>query len=107
MLWASGPEIKVILSDLNQKSSPARRIQVNTIWKDRIITLRYVRTVSYMHRRSQDICWGWGTRSTPPGLASVVHTFEVISGSWGSVSAPAVSRVMGGAQREIKLAKKI
>ena len=46
------------------------------------------------HRRSQDFCLGGGTWPTPPSLASVVHTFE--AGSWGSVSAPAVSRVMGG-----------
>ena len=46
--------------------------------------------------------WGGGTRPTPPILASVVHTFEAVAGSWGSVSAPAVSRVMGGAPRAIK-----
>ena len=39
---------------------------------------------------------GGGTRPTPPGHASVVHTFEAVVGSWRSVSAPAVSRVMGG-----------
>ena len=49
------------------------------------------------HRRSQDFFWGGGTRPTPPSLASVVHTFEAVAGSRGSVSAPAVSRVMGGA----------
>ena len=36
----------------------------------------------------------------PPSLASVVYTFEALAGSWGSVSTPAVSRIMGGAQRE-------
>ena len=50
--------------------------------------------------------WG-GTRPTPPSLASVVHTFEAVVGSWGSVSAPAVSRVMGGAPERIKIAKNI
>ena len=58
--------------------------------------------------------WGGGTRPMPPGrchpvdatrpmppsLASVVHTFEALASSWGSVSAPAVSRIMGGAQSE-------
>ena len=40
------------------------------------------------------------TRPMPPGLASVVYTFEALAGSWGSVSAPAVSRIMGGAERK-------
>ena len=44
----------------------------------------------------------WGTRPTPPSLASVVHTVEAVAGSWGSVSAPAVSRVMGGAPERNK-----
>ena len=34
----------------------------------------------------------------PPSLASVVYTCEALAGSWGSVSAPAVSRIIGGAQ---------
>ena len=45
---------------------------------------------------------GWGTRPTPPSHASVEHTFEAVVGSWGSVSAPAVSRVMGGTQERNK-----
>ena len=49
------------------------------------------------HRRSQDFCLGGGTRPTPPRLASVVHTFEAVAGSWRSASTPAVSRVMSGA----------
>ena len=40
------------------------------------------------------------TRPMPPSLASVVYTFEALAGSWGSVSAPTVSRIMGGAQSE-------
>ena len=52
-------------------------------------------------RHSQDyiiiVGGGGGTRPTPPSLASVVHTFEAVAGSWGSVSAAAVSRVIGGA----------
>ena len=60
-----------------------------------------------MHRRCQDFCLGGGTRPTPPSLASVVHTFEAVAGSWGSMSAPAVSRVMGGAPERIKIAKNI
>ena len=39
---------------------------------------------------------GGGTRPTPHSLASVVHTFEAVAGSRGSVRAPAVSRVTGG-----------
>ena len=35
-----------------------------------------------------------------PSLASVVYTFEALAGSWGSVGAPAVSRIMGGAESE-------
>ena len=62
---------------------------------------------TYTHRRSQDFCWGGGgTRPTPPSLASVVHTFEAVAGSRGSVSAPAVSRVMGGAPERNKNSKK-
>ena len=70
------------------------------------------------HRRSQDFGLG-GTRSMPPGrchpvdatrpmppsLASVVYTFEALAGSWRSASAPAVSRIMGGAQSEKQLQK--
>ena len=40
--------------------------------------------------------FGGATRPTPPSLTSVVHTFEAVAGRWGSVSAPAVSRVIGG-----------
>ena len=47
------------------------------------------------------------TRSMPPSLASVVYTFEALAGSWGSVSDPAVSRIMDGAQSETKLQKNI
>ena len=43
-----------------------------------------------------------GTRPTPPSLASVVQTFEAVAGSWGSVSAPAASTVMGGAPERNK-----
>ena len=46
--------------------------------------------------------FGGGTRPTPPSLASVVQTFEAVAGSWGSVSAPAASRVMGGAPERNK-----
>ena len=49
---------------------------------------------------------GGGTRPTPPSLASVVHTFEAVEGSRGSVSAPAVSRVMSGAPERNKNSKK-
>ena len=61
------------------------------------------------HRRSQDfcLCGGGGTRPTPPSLASVVHTFEAVVGSRGSVSAPAVSRVMGGTPERNKNSKTI
>ena len=41
--------------------------------------------------------WGGGHRPTPSGFASVVHTFEAVAGSWRSVSAQAISRVMSGA----------
>ena len=67
-----------------------------------------VRPAMMYHRRSQDFCLGGGaTRPTPPSLASVVHTFEAVAGSRGSVSAPAVSRVMGGAPERNKNSKKI
>ena len=56
------------------------------------------------HRRSQDFFWG-GIRLTPPSLASVVHTFEAVAGSRGSVIAPTVSRVMGGAPERNKNSK--
>ena len=49
------------------------------------------------HRRSQDFCWG-GHPAGVPSHASVVHTIEAVEGSGGSVSAPAVNRVMGGAR---------
>ena len=44
-----------------------------------------------MHRRSQDFGLGGG----PPGRrhAALHQSFEAVAGSWGSVSAPAVSRV--------------
>ena len=37
--------------------------------------------------------FGGGTRPTPPSHAPVVHKFEAVAGSWGSVSAPAVNGV--------------
>ena len=46
--------------------------------------------------------FGRGTRPTPPSLTSVVHTFEAVAGRWGPVSAPAVSRVIGGAPERKK-----
>ena len=66
---------------------------------------------------SPGFLFGGGTRPMPPGRchpvdatrpmpssrASVVYTFEALAGSWGSVSAPAASRIMGGAQSETKL----
>ena len=50
--------------------------------------------------------FGGGIRPTPRSLASVVHTFEAVAGSWGSVSAPVVSRVMGGAPERNKNSNK-
>ena len=50
---------------------------------------------------------GGGTRPTPPSFASAVHTFEAAVGRWGSVSAPAVSRVKGGALERNKNSKNI
>ena len=41
-------------------------------------------------------CGGGGNRPMSPSHASVVHTFEAVAGSWGSASAQAVNRVMGG-----------
>ena len=59
------------------------------------------------HRRSQGFCLGGGgNRPTPPSLASVVHTFEAVVGSWRSVSAPADRRGMGGAQERGENSKK-
>ena len=40
------------------------------------------------------------TRPMPSSRASVVYTFEALAGSWGSVSAPAASRIMDGVQSE-------
>ena len=50
---------------------------------------------------------GGGTRPTPPSLASVVHTFEAVAGSRGSVSAPSVSIVIGGTPERNKNSNKI
>ena len=58
------------------------------------------------YRRSQDFCLE-GTRPKPPNHASVVHTFEAVADSWGSVSALVVSRVMGGAPELNKNSKRI
>ena len=59
------------------------------------------------HRRSQDFFVGGGHPTDATNLASVVHTFEAVAGSRGSVSAPEVSRVMGGAPERNKNSKKI
>ena len=66
-------------------------------------------SVEYTGVRTQVffIWGGGGTRPSPPSLASVVHTFEAVAGSRGSVSAPAVNRVMGGAPERNKTSKKI
>ena len=51
-----------------------------------------------------------GTRPALSSHASLMHTFEAVAGSRGSgcdVSAPAVSRVMGGAPERNKYSKKI
>ena len=37
-------------------------------------------------------------RRHPALLQNFVHTFEAVVGRWGSVSAPAVTRVIGGAK---------
>ena len=47
------------------------------------------------------------TRPMPPSLAPVVYTFEALVGSWGSVGAPAVSRIMGGAEIEKNCKKNV
>ena len=54
----------------------------------------------YIGRDSHDVGVG-----TPPGHASVVLMFEAAADNWGSgsaVSAPAISKVMGGAQEQNK-----
>ena len=68
--------------------------------------------VALRHRCSQDFCLGGLTADatrpmppSPPCIRSVV--FEAIAGSWGSVSAPAVRRIMGGASERNKNSKTI
>ena len=62
------------------------------------------RVLSQPHRRNQGFCLGGG----PPGRCHpALHTFEALAGSWGSVSVPAVSRIMGGAQSEKELQKNV
>ena len=52
--------------------------------------------------------WGGGTQPMPPSQAPVVHTFDAVAGSWGSVSAPpAVNRVMCGAPERKKIYVKL
>ena len=46
-------------------------------------------------------------RETTPSFAAVVHTFEAVAGSWRSVSALALDRVMGGAPERNKNSKNI
>ena len=41
--------------------------------------------------------WVGGHLADATSHASVAHSFEAVAGSWGSVSAPAVNRVMGRA----------
>ena len=62
---------------------------------DNVLVQYLGRRAMYRHRRSQDFCGGHPADALPPGLASVVHTFEAID--LGSVSAPAVRIVVGGA----------
>ena len=50
----------------------------------------------------------WGDHpadATQP--ASAMHTFEAVTGSWRSVSTPAVRRVMSGAPERNKNSKKL
>ena len=53
--------------------------------------------------------FGGPGRRLPAMHHSVVHTFEAVAGSCGSVSAPAVNRVMvePKSEIEIKIAKKL
>ena len=53
------------------------------------------------------ISGGFGENLANVTGLSVVHTFEAVEGSRGSVSAPAVSRVMSGAPERNKNSKKI
>ena len=57
------------------------------------------------------MAWGFLTDCDQYTQPSLLHTFEAVADSCVSesaVSAPAISRVMGGAlQSEIKIAKKI
>ena len=72
-----------------------------------VCRMRYTFLTAATHPRSQDFCWGGGTRPTPPSFATLVYTFEAVASSWGSVSAPAVNRVMGGVPERNKNTQKI
>ena len=83
--------------------------KIPDMWRNSFLTPIYNNKGDIMNclkclkqRRSQDFCLGGGTRPMPPSLASVVHTFEAVAGSWRSVSTPAVGRVMSGAPERKK-----
>ena len=88
------------LSDLLTVYNAARQLRASS---DKLSSVVHL-SVQYpmVKGLSQDFCLGGGTRPTPPSLASVVHTFEAVAGSRGSVSAPAVSRVIDGAPERNK-----
>ena len=58
----------------------------SSFWIKLSVILKYPFVLQSSHG-SQGFCW------ERDQTASVVHTFEAVVGSWGSVSAPAVSRV--------------
>ena len=80
-------------------------------WKEKMDILAEASQLG--RRRSQDLYVGgggeWGTWPTPPSLASVVHTFEAVVGSWGSESTERSSRQQAWVeiQSEIKIAKNV
>ena len=59
------------------------------------------------HRRSQDFCLCGGHLADATQPVSAVHTFEAVTGSWRSVSAPAVSKSYEWSPRAEKNSKKL
>ena len=87
----------------HEKYDSGVRVNIHKSKSVRRMSFQLSRITRYTDATGVGRVFVWGTS----GHASRVHTFEAVAGSWGSVSAPAVSRVVGGSPERNKNSKQI